>query len=134
MIDIENQVFDRVMKAVKKAYPKAYVTGEYVKSPPCFPCVFLSEIDNAVYRLTQDSSNSENHASVAYELSVYSNLKTGKKSECKKIAGIVDDEMSNLGFTRRFLNPIPNLTDTSVYRITGRYTAVVSKNQVVYRR
>ena len=41
MIDIETEVFSIVSAEVRKKYPKIYMTGEYVKSPPSFPCVSL---------------------------------------------------------------------------------------------
>ena len=44
-----------VSAEVRKKYPKIYMTGEYVKSPPSFPCVSLIETDNQVYRNTRDS-------------------------------------------------------------------------------
>ena len=69
-----------------------------------------------------------------YELNVYSNKAAGKKAECKHIAAVVDAEMAAMGFTRMMLNPIPNMDDATIYRITGRYRAVVSKNQTLYRR
>lgn len=55
MIDIETEVFSIVSAEVRKKYPKIYMTGEYVKSPPSFPCVSLIETDNQVYRNTRDS-------------------------------------------------------------------------------
>lgn len=49
MIDIETEVFSIVSAEVRKKYPKIYMTGEYVKSPPSFPCVSLIETDNQVW-------------------------------------------------------------------------------------
>ena len=134
MIDIEPQVFDRISKAVRKSFPKAYVTGEYVSAPPNFPCVSVEESDNAVYRRTQTGSNAENHAALMYEVNVYSNKKTGRKDQAKKIMAVVDEEMGRMGFTRRFLHPVPNLLDSTIFRMTARYSAVVSQNEIIYRR
>lgn len=134
MIDIETQVFDRVSKAVRKSFGDAFVTSEYVRMPPSFPAVSLIEMDNTPLVSTQDSSSVENHASLMYELNVYSNKAAGKKAECKSIAAVVDMEMAAMGFTRIMLNPIPNMDDATIYRITGRYRAVVSQNEILYRR
>jgi len=30
--------------------------------------------------------------------------------------------------------PIPNIEDATIYRMVGRYTAVVSTDKVIYRR
>ncbi len=133
MIDIESQVFDAVAKRLKASFPDIVVTGEYVKAPSGFPCVSLIEMDNAQHRATQSSSSNENHASLMYELNVYSNKARRKKSECKEIAAVVDDVMANLGFTRTMLNPVPNLNDATIYRIVGRYSAIVSRDEVIFR-
>ena len=33
MVNVENEIFNIVAKAVRKEYPGAYVVGEYVKAP-----------------------------------------------------------------------------------------------------
>lgn len=134
MIDIETSVFDTVAKAVRAEYPKIFMTGEYVKVPPKFPCVSLMEMDNQSYQRTEDSGSSENHVSVMYEVDVYSNKSVGKKSECKAIAALIDEQMLALGFARTMLQPIPNLDDATIYRMVGRYSAIISKDKVIYRR
>ena len=134
MIDVESEVFNIVAKAVRNVYPDIYISSEYVKSPPRFPCVSLVEMDNSAYIRTQTSSNGENHAELMYELNVYSNKKSGKKSECKAIASLIDNKMATLNFSRIMLQPIPNMDDATIYRMTGRYRAVASKDNVIYRR
>lgn len=134
MINLENEIFTIIANAVRTAYPGALVVGEYAKTPTRFPCVSIIEQDNAVYDKTQTSGNLENHASVMYEINVYSNKKGGKKSECKAIASLINDEFATLGFSRTMLQPIPNVEDATIYRIVGRYMGVVSKDKVVYRR
>lgn len=134
MIDIENELFTMVATALRAQYPKIFVTGEYVKAPPSFPCVMFIEMDNAPYRRTQTQADMENHATVMYEADVFSNKANGKKAECKAIMKIIDDIMLSLGFDRPFLNPLPNQDGATIYRIKGRYVAIVSKDQVIYRR
>lgn len=134
MINIENEIFSSVAEKVRAEYPNIFMTGEYVKSPSSFPAVSLVEMDNSVYPSTQTSTELENHASLMYELDVYSNKTKGKKSECKAIASLIDNEMARLGFSRTMLQPIPNMDDATIYRIKGRYKAVVSKENVIYRR
>lgn len=134
MIDVENEIFNTVATAVRASFPDIYIVGEYVKVPREFPCASLMEMNNQSYQKTEDSGSSENHASVMYELNVYSNKKIGKKSECKAIAACIDEQMLALGFARTMLQPIPNMDDATIYRITGRYSAIISKNKVIYRR
>lgn len=134
MIDIENEVFDRVMKRVREQYPDIFMVGEYVKSPSSFPAVSLMEMDNAIRESTIDSGSNENHANVMYEVNVYSNKTTGKKSECKDIIALIDTEMTAMGFVRSTLTPVPNEYDSTIYRMVGRYRAAVSTDYKIYRR
>ena len=134
MIDFENDIFNAVATVVREKYPDIYMVGEYVKTPPKFPFVSLVEMDNQSYQRTEDSGSSENHVSVMYEVNVYSNKTVGKKSECKAIAALIDEQMLALGFARTMLQPIPNLDDATIYRMVGRYSAIISKNKVIYRR
>lgn len=134
MIDIENQVFDRVAKRVRERFPNIFIVGEYVKSPSSFPAVSLMEMDNSIREATIDSGSNENHANVMYEVNVYSNKTTGKKSECKEIIALIDMEMTAMGFVRTTLTPVPNEYDSTIYRMVGRYKAAVSSNLKIYRR
>ena len=134
MIDIENDVFDTVAAKVRAKYNDIYMVGEYVKTPPKFPCVSLMEMDNQTYQLTEDSGSVENHVSVMYEVNIYSNKTVGKKSECKAIASLIDEQMLALGFARTMLQPIPNLDDATIFRMVGRYSAIISKDKVFFRR
>lgn len=134
MINIENQIFDIVATAIKNEYSDVYVVGEYVKSPSQFPCISIVEMDNVAYDKTQSSDSRENHADITYEVNIYSNKTSGKKSECKAIASLIDNEFATLGFSRTMLQPILNVDDVTIYRMTGRYRGVVSKDLKIFRR
>lgn len=134
MIDIENEIFSEVSKRVREKYPKIFMTGEYVKSPSSFPCASLVEMDNSTYENSQTSEGGENHASVMYELNVYTNKTKGKKAECKEIVALFDEILMSFNFTRIMLEPIPNQNDATIYRMLGRYRAIVSKNKTIHRR
>ena len=134
MIDIENQVFDRVASRVREQFPDIFMTGEYVNSPASFPAVSLVEMDNSVRESTIDSGSNENHANVMYEVNVYSNKTVGKKSECKEIFALIHDEMTAMGFARSTLTPVPNEYDSTIYRMVARYRAVVSADHKIFRR
>jgi hypothetical protein len=134
VIDIENSVFNRVVEKVREQYPNIYMVGEYVKSPSSFPAGSLVEMDNSTRTDTIDSGSNENHANVMYEANVYSNKTTGKKSECKAIIALIDQEMLALGFARVTLTPVPNMNDSTIYRMVGRYRATVSANHEIIRR
>ena len=134
MIDIENEVFDRVAKQVREQFPNIFMVGEYVRSPSSFPAVSLMEMDNSIRESTVDSGSNENHANVMYEVNVYSNKTTGKKSECREILALIDEEMTAMGFVRSTLTPVPNEYDSTIYRMVARYRAVVSTNHQIFRR
>lgn len=134
MIDIENELFTKIATALRSEFQGIYVTGEYINAPSKFPAVYIVEMDNTVNRAGRDSANIENFADVMYQVDIFSNKNKGKKSECKAIAAFVDAEFAALGFTRSYLNPVPNMDDATIYRMTGRWIATVSKDNVVYRR
>lgn len=138
MIDCEDEIFSIVAKTVRAEFPGIYMTGNYERSPAKFPCVSLMERNNAVWRNSRDSSEIERAAAVMYEVNIFSNLKNGRKRECKAIAAVVDKVMGEIGFTRTMLNPLPNQADATIYRITGRYQAIIGKDDfgqfVVYKR
>ena len=136
MIDIENIVFTAVSNAVKAEYPNAAVYGEYVEAPADFPCVCISEDDNYSYGLTQDNALEDNNVGVMYSVNIFTSNQVGKKTEAKKIAKIVDSVLLGFKMSRTALLPVPN-ADTTIYRITGRYTAVIGRygdgNYQMYR-
>ena len=132
MIDLENDIFDYVAKALRVAHTGIDVKAEYVEMPAKFPHVSIVESDNRVLTRMR-TNNIENAASVMYEVNIYSNKASGKKSEAKAIANTLDDVMSGIGFTRTFREQIPNLRDATIYRIVCRYEAVIDKNFVIYQ-
>lgn len=133
MIDIENEVFNTLATVLRAEYNPISIYGETVDVPSVFPCVVIEERDNRVYERSQTGATTENHASVMYEINVYSNKRVGKKAEVKAIFNQIDTEMANMNFTRKLLNPIGNLADGTIYRMVGRYQAVVSTDHVLYR-
>ena len=134
MIDIESIVFNVVAMRVRAKFPDIFMTGEYVKSPSSFPAASLVEMDNSTRIDTIDSSSNENHANVMYEANVYSNKTVGKKSECKEIIALIDEAMLAMGFSRVTLTPVPNESDSTIYRMVGRYRATVSAKHEIFRR
>lgn len=101
------------------------MAGEYAETPSKFPAVTITESSNTVITNRRTAQQIENGAAVLYEVNVYSNKTNGKKSEAKEIMAFIDEQMSSIGFTRTFLNPIPNVVDATIYRIVARYTAAV---------
>lgn len=132
MIDLENDIFDYAAKALRAAHTGIDVAAEYVEMPAKFPHVSIVESDNRVLTRMR-TNNIENAVSVMYEVNIYSNKASGKKSEAKAIANTLDDALSGIGFTRTFREQVPNLRDATIYRIVCRYEAVIDKNFVIYQ-
>lgn len=124
MIDVENIIFTKLATALRTAYSGISIYGEYVEAPASFPCVTIVEADNRVLERTRDLDGIEHHAQIMYEINVYTNDSQGKKSKAKEIAKLIDDEMSEMLFTRNYRGQTPNV-DRTIYRITLRYRAVV---------
>lgn len=133
MIDIEDDIFELVSSAVSASFPDTSIVGKQARIPSKFPCVSIVESDSYTISYTQDSESNENHASVMYSVDVYSNKAKGSKSECKAIMSAIDDVLIRKGFARTMKQPI-SMDDATKYRITARYSAVVSKNKTIYRR
>lgn len=132
MIDIENDIFDYAAKALRAAHTGIDVAAEYVEMPAKFPHVSIVEADNRILKRMR-TNNIENAIQSMFEVNIYSNKASGKKSEAKAIANTLDDAMSGIGFTRTFREQVPNLRDATIYRIVCRYEAVIDKDFVIYQ-
>ena len=130
MTQIENEIFTELYNLLTTEYNGIFVTGEYTPVPDKFPCVFIEEADN--YTVSLDGSNKGEVSAVMYEINVFSNLQTGRKSECKKIIKTIDEFMTVRGFTRSSCMPMQNI-DPAVYRMVARYQASVY-NETIFRR
>ena len=128
MKDIENDVFNSVATDLRSEFPGIYVVGEYLPVPASLPAVMLYEADNYVVRAGSTIAI-DDFVRVMYAVSVFSNKTSGKKSEAKSIADFIDDKMKGLGFTRISRTPVPNMADSTIYRLESRYEAVVGDGQ-----
>lgn len=131
MIDCENEVYTRIAKVLREKFPGINTAGEYLKTPPGFPHVSITQSDNSV--ISERMTGSAEMAQVMFEINVYSNLTEGKKTECKSIMKVIDDVMFSMNFKRIAMTPVPNLEDASIYRIVARYR-VMTDGKNFYRR
>ena len=130
MIEIENEVFTKCKNALQNVYGEAiFLSGEIINSPPEFPAVMIEEKDNYNYLDSISSLHKENHVIVFVEIQIYSNKKAGKKTECKKIASIIDMVMQNLGFNRTMNQPVTNIANPAIARRIMRFRGLVSKEK-----
>ena len=132
MIDIFNELYD-LFDDTLTAHDSAIETGVvFTNEPSSYPFASLEEIDNSVYELSSDSCDIENHAQVDYEVNIYTQG-DDKKSKGDGIAQVVDNLFKSLGFVRTTKNVFQSQDETT-YRIIIRYSGVVSKDEVIYRR
>lgn len=134
MIDINNELFTAIATVLRARFDGVFVSNEYVRQPPRFPAVSIEVMDSSVLRSGSDSGDIENYAEVMYQVDIYSNLNKGKRTQCWEIAYAVDEQFARFNFTRTFMNPVQNMNDATIYRLTGRYRAVVGKDQTIYQR
>ena len=129
MIDHENELFNIIATALRATYDGIYVANEYVSQPPRFPAVMIDEMDNSVDERAIDTGAIENAANVMYQVDVYSNLIQGKKAQAKAIIASIDEQMSRMRFVRTFKNPVQNMNDSTIYRITARYRRKITDEE-----
>lgn len=132
MIDIEKDTVAIVQTAVKTVYTSLVVYPEFIRAPASFPHICCYEQDNRSYVPSATSGYADNHVSVMYTIEVYSNKKTGKKAEAKAIMALADAAMTGLGFIRISNQPMPNLADSTIFRIVARYRATVSTTDTIH--
>lgn len=131
MIDCEAKVFQACADAFRAAYPNGFIAGEYVSQPPKFPAVMVVEMDNNVDERAIDNGNIENAVNVMYQVDVFSNLNKGKKAQAKAIVALIDEVLTQYRFIRTFCNPIQNMNDATIYRMTARYRRRITDTETM---
>jgi hypothetical protein len=113
------------------AYDGIYVTSEPTATSAKFPAVSIVQEDNYMSVRKMDNSGAERFATVMFQVDVYSNKASGRKSQCKEIMGFIDTMLYQLNFTRLSLTPIPMAND-GYYRLSARYRAETD-GETMYR-
>lgn len=125
MIDLENDIYNYVSKAIKEQFPKTYTASDYLLAPPQFPAVSIVEADNYVLERMR-TVKIENAVRVMYECNVFSNKAAGNKAEAKAIASVMDTAFETIGFTRTMREQVANYNDATIYRIVCRYEGTIA--------
>lgn len=140
MVDIEPYLYSFVAEEMRKQYSWASKVGfsnDYVIQPEKFPWVTITEEDSRTEIKYHDTSNEENAARITLEVNVWSNHLTRRKQEARKIMKAVNDVLQRMGFRRTYLNNDPTQQDISIYKVYGRFTAIVEENEdgfLIYHR
>ena len=133
MIDVENEVYTRIVDVLRTEFPGINTASEYVRSPSAFPHVSITQSDSYPTPGKQDGGLLENMVTAMFEANVYSNRSSGRKSECKRIMNTIDTLLYAMNFRRLAMTPVPNMEDATIYRLTSRYV-VVTDGKHFYRR
>ena len=131
MIDIESKIYSPIAEALKAEFPGIFVTSEPVATSAKFPAASIVQQDNYMSFNKLDNSGRERFATVMFQVDVYSNKTSGRKSQCKEIMNLIDEMMFAKNFTRILLAPIP-MPDDGYYRYTARYRAETD-GETMYR-
>lgn len=122
MINIKAQIYSPIATALKTAYPGIFVTSEPTAKQAKFPAVSIVQQDNYTSVRKQDNTLVERFATVMFQIDVYSDLASGKQTQCEEIMNMIDNMLFQLNFTRLNLTPIPMEND-GYYRLNARYRA-----------
>lgn len=117
MIDCENEVYTKIVTALRAEHPVIDVSSVLENVPAAFPHVSIEMSDNKEVR----SADGHERAEVTFTVNIFSNAKTGKKNEAKKIAKTVDEAFRKINARRLVLGRTPNEEDQTIYRITGMW-------------
>ena len=131
MINIENEIYSPIATALRAEYPDIFVTSEPTAMRARFPTVSIVQQDNYMSINKLDNSGRERFATLMFQIDVYSNLTSGKKSQCYEIMEFVDDMLFKLNFTRLTCNPVP-MENEGYYRLTAQYR-VETDGETLYR-
>ena len=132
MIDIFNETYTSLVAQLIAYDDNIKTASVYTNMPSQFPFVSLEEIGNSENWRGMDCPARENFADIDFEVNIYTQNPL-KKSKGDAILQVVDTFFKELGFIRMSKNNIQDEQETT-YRIIVRYSAVVSKDHIVYRR
>jgi hypothetical protein len=132
MINPENEVFTILATALRERFPGISVADDPEAVPANFPHVSIEMSNNTTFARYMNSGNYE-VAIVVFSINVYSNLKTGRKRECRQIADFIDGLLTPKNFRRQAVLPIRTHAHPEIYRLAMTYR-VATDGKFFYRR
>jgi hypothetical protein len=127
------RIFNEVLTGIRTKITPVTISREYTKMPAAFPHVTMREIDNTVYRPSQDFQTVENDINWACQIDVYSNINSGAESQCEGILDDIDDYMAGIGMTRFAYEWMDSGEGVKIKRLVARYSGTVSSNKTVIK-
>lgn len=127
MIDVSNRVLTNIKFATSDICQN--ITSTESDSPPGFPCLQVSQIDNP--DAAMDLENSENAVESVVEIQSYSNKNL---TESRKIIGVACDAMRRMGYVRQ-MGPkqIANAGGSNVFRMVARFRRIIGAGEEIER-
>lgn len=129
IVEVSNEIFTKLKTSIS---PTKIQRG-YQTTSPTFPLVTVMELENSTHEETVDSAG-EQYNNIGFEINIFSNSMTAS-TEIEGIRKKVDDVMCGFyGMNRVTAQYIDNYIDQSITRYMIRYTCVIDKNKIIYRR
>lgn len=132
MIDCENQVIDEVTSLVDSQFPGIDISSDWSRAPASFPYFVIYAGESHDLESTWDSGNNVVQV-FTFVAQAYSNKTGGGRTQCKKILAIVDDYMKTINAKRESRTALPNIEDTTIYRMGATYI-VATDGKHFFRR
>ena len=133
MNDIFAKVYDPIAKALREEFSGIYVTGENIIAPTNLPAVSIVEADNYIDTNAMSTKADEEYSIVMFEVEIFTNQAGYKQTQARNILNFIDAILYDLNFTRLSVTPVPNMANSSIYRLVARYRAETDGN-IIYRR
>lgn len=132
MIDPFLELYNKIKKEL--SVDKIDVKCAYQSELKSFPTVIMREVENITDMINLDNSGEEYSIRYALELDIYDNS-SNSQTIIAEIKQKIDDILNiELGMNRDFVNATPNYLDKNIYRYNMRYSCIVNKENVIFRR
>lgn len=120
----KNEIYTRIVNAVKAEFPSIYYAGQLEPIPSSFPAMFIRMIGKAVYANLETLAFDSQIFNGTWEIQVYSNKENDAGTEAYQIMDLVSATMQRLGFLCDMVQPMDNI-DPAVFRIIGRWHRLI---------
>ena len=123
----KNEIYTRVVNAVKAEFPTAYCAGQLEPLPPSFPAVYTRMIGMSVPQEYETLLFDSQMYRASWEVQIFTNAENDSGQQAYSIASVVQACMQSMGFLCDMLEPIDNV-DPTIYRLVGRWHRVIGYN------
>ncbi len=132
MIDPFLEIYNKIKREFN--IDKIDVKCAYQSELKSFPVIVMKEVENSTDIINLDNSGEEYSIRYALELDIYDN-NNNSQTNIAKIKQKIDDILNiELGMNRDFVNVTPNYLDNNIYRYNMKYSCIVNKNNIIFRR